>query len=217
MFADSAPVPYLKNDQLTYLNTDDASDIYALTEHLIREHDFTGIHFLSGAEQYHVSQRRAEAFIQAMQKHNLNRENGRVFWGDFWYTSGKKLASFYLNGDVPIPQAVICANDIMAYGLLDELLVNGITVPETVSVVSYECTGERFRHFPILTSFRRNRRALGRKGCAFLLDKTGHTHFADEITVYGKLINGSTCSCGIDPAQNLKMLLQRIRNINPMS
>ena len=47
----------------------------------------------------------------------------RIIYGDYWMTSGEKLADEYITGARPLPQAIACANDYMAYGLCDRLRI----------------------------------------------------------------------------------------------
>lgn len=121
-------------DHCLMLNTSDADDIADMTEHLITVHGFTEIDFLTGFDDYAVSHRSIEGYRRALEKHGIPFDERRVIFGDFWLNSGAKLAESYISGERKMPQAVLCANDYMAYGLLDTLADHGIPVPETLTV-----------------------------------------------------------------------------------
>ena len=44
-----------------------------------------------------------------------------VFYGDFWSSSGEQLGARLVNKEIPMPQAIVCANDAMALGAIRDL------------------------------------------------------------------------------------------------
>ncbi len=182
------------------LNTADSDDIADLTEHLITVHGFTEIDLLTGFESYSVSHLRIDGYRSALEKHGIPFDEDRVIFGDFWMPSGEKLAKAYISGERPMPQAVICANDYMAYGILDVFAEQGISVPGDITVVGYEFVRERHMHTPVLTTFQRSREALGRIAAEMLLNKVSSGEFGVLVPPRGKVICGDSCTCGIRPA-----------------
>ena len=49
-------------------------------------------------------------------------------------SSGHKLANEYISGQRPYPEAVMCANDYMAHGLLDEFAEKNIDISKYFAV-----------------------------------------------------------------------------------
>lgn len=170
--------------------SDDEYDMERITEHLITAHGYTDIDILTGYEDDPISQRRAEGCKRAFRKHGISFDDSKLHYGTFWNDSGEELAQRYISGELPIPQAVICTNDFMAYGLCDTLTEAGIAVPERVAVTGYDYTGGRIYHYPLLTSYRRNRRKMGADAVNILLDTDYHSYDTE------RLIIGGTCPCG---------------------
>ena len=194
---------YFEGFQLEHcipLNTADADDIADLTEHLVTVHGFTKIDLLTGFKEYSVSHLRIDGYRRTLEKYGIPFDESRVMFGDFWMPSGEKLAKAYISGERPMPQAVICANDYMAYGILDVFSEQGISIPDALTVVGYEFVRERNMHTPVLTTFQRNREALGRIVTEMLLDKIKTGEFGDFVPPRGKVICGNSCSCGISLA-----------------
>ena len=179
------------------LNTSDADDLADLTEHLISVHGFTEIDLLTGRDDFAASHRRIEGYRRALEQHGIPFDEARVIFGDFWMPSGEKLAEDYLSGVRKMPQAVVCANDYMAYGLLDTLADHGVNVPEAMTVVGYEFVRERHFHTPILTTFLRNREGLGRTAVDMLFRKADTGNFGSFTPPHGRVICGDSCTCGI--------------------
>ena len=183
-----------------YVNTSDEDDIEDICGHLIDIHGFKDIHILTGQENLPVSHKRINGYRYALEKHGITYDESKVFFGDFWTNSGREQARKYISGELPYPQALVCCNDYMAYGLLDEFMERDIDVTEKMAVVGYEYVRERRNHAPLLTTYQRNRKALGEMAVSLLDEKLGKGTYSGFEPPKGKLIYGDTCPCGADNA-----------------
>ncbi|MBE6901025.1 MAG: helix-turn-helix domain-containing protein [Ruminococcaceae bacterium] len=177
------------------VSSDDENDMERLAEHLIKVHGYTDIDILTGAKDNAAACRRANGCIRAFEKHGIAFDEQKLHYGNFWNDSGEELARCYISGGYPMPQAVICTNDLMAYGLCDAFAAAGISVPDRVAVTGYDCTGGRIYHYPLLTSYRRNRRGMGVDAVNILLG----TKY--EIRDDDRLVYGGSCGCGANKEQ----------------
>lgn len=195
----------------TCINNDVRSDFRDIALHLTDVHGFTDIDILTGFENVETSHERVAGIRDVFEEKNIPFSEKNVIFGNFWNDSGEKLAMEYISGKRKLPQAIVCANDYMAYGIIDTFFENDIIVPDDVTVISYEYVGERFYHTPILTTYRRNREAIGAKAVSILYSMiTGSPE--EEISLKGCMICGNTCSCKID-RDHLKTELNNVRNV----
>lgn len=75
------------------------------------------------------------------------------------------------------PTALFCANDVMALGALQQLLLAGVTVPSEVAVVGYDDIDFASAAAVPLTSVRQPRDRLGRTATELLItETTGERH-----------------------------------------
>ena len=72
--------------------TDGYRAVYSLVSHIIESRHMKDIAFLTGRVNHPHSQRRLQAFRDAMADHALDVADNRVQYGDFWYTSGTVFA-----------------------------------------------------------------------------------------------------------------------------
>ncbi len=177
---------------LKSLYCNDEYDMGQICEHLITVHNVTDIDILTGQKDSIFSLRRLSGCKKALEKHGIAFNENKVYYGDFWYDSGYYLAQRYIKGELPLPQAIVCANDCMAYQLCDTLTAAGIRIPEDVIVTGYDCTGGRIYHHPVLTTYRSNRRETGIEAVNYLLSSDYKTNDSDRFMA------GNTCPCGIN-------------------
>lgn len=135
---------------------DDAPVFEQIVSHVLDVHKLTDVYFLTGHKGYSIAEERVEIFRNIMQDRGLEVSADRIFYGDFWYSSGAALADRMISGEVRMPQAIICASDHMAIGLVNRLHENGIRVPEDILVTGFEATQEAAINPLSITSFESN-------------------------------------------------------------
>ncbi|MCR4556277.1 MAG: EAL domain-containing protein [Saccharofermentans sp.] len=174
--------------------------IKILINHLIEDHGYTDIAFLTGKAWHHYSKQRLQAFMDAMTEHGLTVGRDRVFYGDFWYTSGESLGDRLVKKGGNLPQAIACANDCMAIGLAKALEAGGIRIPEDIAVVGYDSNEEgRYSPKPV-TSLKLPAKSMG----SYTADKLFNYMEGREtepFTDNGEFFYGRTCGCSEDKVQ----------------
>lgn len=171
-----------------------------ITEHVLDVHHKTNICFLTGPKAYSVSEERLQVFQDVMAERGLTVKPEQVIYGDFWYTSGTELANKFINGDLALPEAVICASDHMAIGLASRLLEKGVKVPEEVIVMGFEATQEAALNEISITSYESNEAKTAAEAVDMLRQKMEP---AAEIIPYEResgqyLHAGMSCGCAPD-------------------
>lgn len=190
--SDNLVLPYFD-----VINTDDAADMEDITDHLIEVHGCRDIDIITGGEGLEVSSKRVEGYRRSLEKHGIEFSNEKVVYGNFWFNSGKDLAEQYIKGKRRVPEALVCANDYMAYGLLDEFSEYDIPVPDSILVVGYEHILQRVYHYPVLSTYQRNRKALGAESVRILYAKISHQKYEQKNSFKGRFISGDSCKCGL--------------------
>ena len=83
------------------------------------------------------------------------------------------------------PSAVFCANDLVALGLLQQVVSTGQRVPEDLAIVGYDDIAFAAGAAVPLTSVRQPRQSLGRAAAELLIDEVNnpdHQHRQVEFT-----------------------------------
>jgi DNA-binding LacI/PurR family transcriptional regulator len=90
--------------------------------------------YLSGRSSSHIDKQRMGWFSAALASHELTFE--MVEHGDYSYESGYKEAVMLLRR--VRPDAIVCANDLMAIGVRDAATLLGLRVPEDLAIVGHD-------------------------------------------------------------------------------
>lgn len=126
--------------------------IYEMTNHLLNDHKFTNICYMSGPLSYEDSRDRFEGFKAAMTDAGIEVTDDVIIEGDFWKRKSKEAADKFLKAYDGKTQAIVCANDYMAMGLIEELSRRGIRVPEDIAITGFDEVVEGMMTPPILTT-----------------------------------------------------------------
>ncbi|MCQ2434765.1 MAG: substrate-binding domain-containing protein [Oscillospiraceae bacterium] len=192
-----------------FINASDDSDIEEVTRHLVQVHHLKKIDILTGPKDNESAQRRLEGYRKALKDNGIEPDSSREFYGNYWTTSGEAHAKRYISGELPLPEALICANDYMAYGVLDTLLDGGIRVPDDMMVIGYEYIHERIYHSPLLSTYQRGRIALGETAVRMLFALCNGEEPDDYPPPHGQWIAGESCTCGV----NMKQMNTELKSI----
>lgn len=132
---------------------------------------------IAGPKGLWTAQQRLIGFRGALAAAGINPASVPVLVGDYHQHSGTQLAGQALSGaPQQRPTALLCANDLMAVGVLEYCRQNGIGVPSDVSVVGFGDMPLVSLLRPRLTTVCQHARHMGRQAAHALFA------FIDEDT-----------------------------------
>lgn len=108
-----------------------------MVEHFLQE-GITRICYLAGKEGMEDSIAREQGFVKRMQQAGQQVGRHQVFHGNFWYSCAEEALDTFYSKPGWAPEAIICANDFMAIGVINALQKRGIQVPEEVQVTGFD-------------------------------------------------------------------------------
>lgn len=110
-----------------------------ILRHVIQEHGVTDTFFLAGnKENDATSQYRIRCYQEVLEENGLPFEEERVGYGGYWETPTRKTIEALLENGKKPPQAILCANDTMAFTTCEILKEHGYRVPEDVQVTGFD-------------------------------------------------------------------------------
>ena len=184
------------------VRSDNYTAMRKLVEHFVLEHKVTDIHFVKGVEGNADAEARYRAYLDVLQENNIPIISERISNGDFYITGAEKAAAEIMNGVLPLPQAIVCANDVMAITISDILERNGYRVPEDVMISGYDYSIEAQNHSPRITSIRSRFRDIGKTACEILLDVLDGKEMPKDTYLPDEIVLGESCGCTAECAES---------------
>lgn len=162
--------------------------------HLIDVHGITDFHMIAGNKNNLFSDKRIEAFKNALIKRNIPFDDSMVSYGDFWSDPAVAAAERLLN-EGKLPRAFVCANDHMAIAVSVFLQSRGISVPGRVAVTGYDCIDKAFSSSPTITSACIRDEYMAETICGILSDMFGGGKREGVIEACPETVFGESCGC----------------------
>lgn len=136
------PAVCIDNDVegLFHIGIDNRTAMRKITEHFIKVHGFTKFNYISGPVGNSESDARLAAFLEVLEENNISIDENRIYYGDFRAPSGKAAVEYFRKNTPYMPQAIICANDVMAAAAINRLYEDGFKVPEEIAVSGFDNT-----------------------------------------------------------------------------
>jgi DNA-binding LacI/PurR family transcriptional regulator len=170
-----------------YVRSDDYTGGYQLLEHLVElGHSQIGIIDVQPKLNFSTDQR-VSGIRAAAEALGVNFATLPIARGDFSVASGEKCAAELLSLH-PEVTALICLNDRMALGAIQQARRMGRRVPQTLSVVGFDDIPMAAASDPSLTTIRSDAPRMGREATRILFD----------------VLNGQTPDPVICPVQLMK-------------
>ena len=121
-------------------------------------------------EDIAVGLHRKQAYINTLEKNNININYENIKIGDFNEESGYRLAKEIMEG-TNSPTAIIAVTDNLALGAIEYLLDNNYKVPEDIAVVGMGDSKISRVITPKLTTVHYHYKTAGRKSAEIILKK----------------------------------------------
>jgi len=158
---------------------------------LLVAHKHQSFFIISGPLDSDVAHERREFGLSALRKHGF--DNVQVGYGDYSYASGRKAFAQFMQAGGNAT-AVLCGNDAMAIGVIDEARQNyALHVPNDLSVVGFDGISAAAWHSYQLTTIQQPAVQMTQAAVDILLNKIEHENSPAESRFWsGKLIMGNS-------------------------
>ncbi len=181
------------------VSTDTGEAVRELTEHLITVHNCKDIYMVTGGADDPVAKQRAEGYRRAMSANGLPCGDDRVFYTAFWYPGGEAAADMIINGSLKKPEAIVCASDQIAIGLIKRLSKAGIRVPEDIKVTGYDAASEGVVSKPTLTTCVPDDEFISAEAVRYLHNKIEDAQDSEPAVHSKGICLCQSCGCNTPP------------------
>ncbi len=151
----------------------------------------TDIAFLSSPLVLKSRINNLEGYKQALAAHDIplnpkniviSKSEFDIEGGMYEFENGKELAKQFLSL-VPRPSAIFAVNDITAFGVIQQLALSGVSVPEDVSVIGFDNIEFSNMVNPPLTTVNQPTYETGRIAARMLMDAFEEKNSIGDFTI----------------------------------
>ena len=144
----------------------------SITQHLI-DLGHKNIAFLSGDHQHESTKERLAGFKAALKSNNLTLDESNIINGQYSFESGVEGAKTLL-AKSNRPTAIVACNDEIAAGALFAARLEGVAIPEELSIVGFEDSPFSRQTWPKLTTVHQPNKLIAQTATELLIENQGY-------------------------------------------
>lgn len=161
----------IKEDTGLAVLVNDKHGAVSITQHLI-DLGHKKIAFLSGDQHHESTKERLTGFTQAMTSNKLGVDENDIIAGQYSFESGVEGAKELLHRDkADRPTAIVACNDEIAAGALFAARLEGVEIPNQLSIVGFEDSPFSRQTWPKLTTVHQPNQKIAQIATELLIAK----------------------------------------------
>lgn len=184
-----------------YVNivNDEAESFRMIISHLIEKHGCKDIYHVAGIKEKTFTLTRLQAYRSTLEEFGIPFEASKVYYGTLWRDCGEPALEYILKDcekrGKKYPDAIVCANDYSAIGVVNACRAHGISVPGDIIVTGFDGVDEAFQGYPSITTGAQPFCGSGYESI-YALQKYWETgDLPKEVHVHSVLKCNQSCGC----------------------
>lgn len=178
---------------ISCIKVDNYSGFHDLINHLIRMHNITDIAYLTGNEKSIDFVERYKAYRVCLQENNIPIDTNKIFTiSASNYSIAYDFLNDYISSGKKLPQAFVCANDLLALAALKVADEHKIRVPEDLKIVGYDDIFYSKCLIPSISTVRSNAEQVGSEAVKRVLSGDREVKL---ISLRSSPVFRSSCGC----------------------
>ena len=178
------------------VGSDNVAGMRALARHLLYDHGYTTLGYLSGYSDSPDSQARLQTLAAEAAAAGAVLYAGPQWQGNYYAAGAAVVTERILASGIPLPRVIVCANDQTALGVMHALRRSWVEVPGTVAVTGFDDIPMARHVHPLLTTVRQPIGDLGETAFEVLYSMIGRVAPAErDISLPTRLMCRESCGC----------------------
>lgn len=187
------------NDQLTFSR---------VVDHVVRAHGCKDVYHIAGDKIHNFTFERIDAYRSVLERYGIPFDEEKIYYSNLWYDCGDAALDYITahcqKRGKEIPDAVVCANDYSAIGLINACKKRGIRVPEDLIVTGYDSVAESRNGFPTVTTASQPFYRFGYLAVETMLGIFEGNNITENILIEGDFILNQSCGCKEKTVDNIE-------------
>ena len=188
-------------DGIPSIRVSNREGMHDLVTHLVEQHNVKKVLFMGGTDDHVDSNERLEVTREVMGSHGLQFGDEDICYGFWGNAEPAQIVRRMLSSGKPLPDAIICANDVMALGTASELLRQGIKLPDDMIVTGYDHASDGITFYPSLSTVTPNFSEVGYQCCEMIFHQIRGEAFEQQVMIPSTFVRGESCRCRGDQGE----------------
>ena len=176
--------------------TENYSGMRELCDHLFDEHDYKRVVWVAGLKGNKENDERFRALSDSLAAHGLSLADEDIVHGDFSYYAVQINLAEWLKTHT-VPDVFVCANDVMAMGVVSCLSRENIEVPKDVKVTGFDNIQSAMTFIPAMTTVDRKWNQRSYDGLKHLIDLIDGGEKTGTVSYPSSAVIRESCGCNM--------------------
>lgn len=183
---------------IPFISTDNYAGMRDLVDHMLEVHKIKTFLYIGGPEEHPEAAERLVALKDSMASHGMEIPEGSIKYADWSKALVPGLIEEWVeenNGDYP--EAIICANDMMAIATMSYLKEHGVTIPERVKVTGYDCIRLALIQSPPISSVNHEWNSIGVAAAQNIIAMINGETVEHQSKMKTRFVCAGSCGCKV--------------------
>ncbi len=189
---------------------DYATSFRRIVKHVIEDHKCKNVYFMAGMRENEFSDARIDIYKNVLAENDMEFKAENLAYGDFWEAPARDACERWLKTTKELPDAIICANDVMAITVCNCLRERSIRVPEDVIVTGFDGIDMERYCSPRLTTASNNVNEIGQRTISYVMSLIDNPNQKPEdvsVPYYIRLSESCGCNINNDRSNSNRMVM----------
>lgn len=184
-----------KYDGFYFVGVDNYTGMKELCSHILDVHGVKNARFIAGSKDNEDSNERLKSVRDSFAEHGLQLRDEDVFYSDWETRYVSRYVMELCESKEALPDAFICANDVLAEAVSYILSEYGIKTPEGVIITGFDYSEEGKLFYPSIASVNQNYEEAGKRSVEILYDVLQGKKVPKDHILMCKSCPGESCGC----------------------
>ncbi len=182
-------------ENIPSITVENYSGIKMVVDHLIIKHGYRRIAFVRGPAGIPEADDRYRAYTDSLMENDIKFDKNLVVTDDFLQPSGVNAVKDIFEKNRQMPEAIVCANDNMALGVIAELKKRKLSIPGDVAVTGFDDIEEANAYNPGITTVKQPIVRMGELAVEMILAVISREKVPILVNPETKIVIRQSCGC----------------------
>lgn len=178
-----------------------------VVRHVLKDHSVTDFHYISGIKNNAFSEEREAVVRKVAEELDIPFGDEDISYGEFWSQPAEKAVEALFVRRRRLPQAIICANDVMAITAINVLKRHNVRIPEDIIVTGFDGISDIKYCVPMVTTCLCSSDNLAERVADIAVKYVNGETVSEQEFVVPELQRSESCGCTsnvrINPSEEL--------------